>query len=199
MKKTFEQVVHRFDTQIISPQRKLTLDVLVDFIQTQLLQKNLVRLNFICTHNSRRSQFAQLWACFMSSYYRVNSASFSGGVQTTAFNERVIACLKSQGFDINSLSSGENPHYALSYEDVQLGTYFSKHYQDSPNPKAEFAAVMTCSDADHNCPIIPGAIQRIPLRYQDPKQFDQTTEEKQGYLKKSIEIATEMKYVFMSV
>ena len=31
---------------------------------------------------------------------------------------------------------------------------------------------MVCDHADQNCPFIPGATARIPLRYKDPKEFD---------------------------
>ena len=67
------------------------------------------------------------------------------------------------------------------------------------NP-TKFAAVMTCAHADENCPFIPGAEQRIPVRYKDPKAFDDTPEEKvAGIANKSIEIATEMHYIFSSI
>ena len=58
---------------------------------------------------------------------------------------------------------------------------------------------MTCAHADENCPFIPGTEQRIPVRYKDPKTFDDTPEETAAYLNKSIEIATEMQYIFSSV
>jgi arsenate reductase len=49
---------------------------------------------------------------------------------------------------------------------------FSKKYDDEFNPKSEFAAIMTCSQADGGCPFIAGAEKRIPITYEDP--FDNT-------------------------
>ena len=55
---------------------------------------------------------------------------------------------------------------------------------------------MTCTHADENCPFIPGAEKRISLPFEDPKAFDDTSEEAEQYDKRSLQIATEMKYVF---
>jgi arsenate reductase (thioredoxin) len=58
---------------------------------------------------------------------------------------------------------------------------------------------MTCSHADENCPFIPGAEARIPVRYEDPKAFDDTTEEAAQYDARSRQIASEMFFVFSRV
>ena len=58
---------------------------------------------------------------------------------------------------------------------------------------------MTCAHADKNCPFIAGALARIPVRYEDPKAFDDTPLQLEKYKERSIQIATEMKYVFAEV
>ena len=58
---------------------------------------------------------------------------------------------------------------------------------------------MTCSHADENCPLIPGAEKKISLMYEDPKLFDRTILEKEKYRERSLQIATEMKYVFSKI
>ena len=58
---------------------------------------------------------------------------------------------------------------------------------------------MTCSHADENCPFIAGALQRIPVRYEDPKAFDNTPIQLEKYEERSFQIATEMKYVFSKI
>ena len=73
---------------------------------------------------------------------------------------------------------------------------FSKTFDDAFNPQLDFAAIMTCSHADENCPFIPGANTRIALNYEDPKLFDETPQQNEKYLERSLQIATEMKYVF---
>ena len=100
------------------------------------------------------------------------------------------------GFKIKNLG-GENPHYEIKYADNKTPiTLFSKLYDDPANPKTGFAAVISCSHADENCPFIPGAEKRISLPYEDPKAYDNTADEAKIYDERSIQIATEMKYVF---
>ena len=69
----------------------------------------------------------------------------------------------------------------------------------SINNDRTFIAVMTCSDADKNCPYIPGAEKRISLKYYDPKEFDNTALEIKKYEECSYKIATEIFYVFSEV
>mgnify|MGYP001951124988 CR=1 FL=1 len=73
---------------------------------------------------------------------------------------------------------------------------FSKQFSDAFNPASEFAAIMTCSSADKGCPIILGCDKRIAITYEDPKQSDGTPQQTETYLKRSLQIATEMKFVF---
>ncbi|MEL0225193.1 MAG: protein-tyrosine-phosphatase [Flavobacteriaceae bacterium] len=199
MNTTLNQLVEKLSMAHIVPKRKEELAILIEYIKTQKAQYKTLHLNFICTHNSRRSQFSQLWAKVMAQYHGINCNTYSGGVEVTACNERVIKTLLSQGFDIKTKENGDNPCYQISMEGEYFGEYFSKLYDDPSNPTKNFAAVMTCAHAEENCPFISGAEQRIPVRYKDPKAFDDTPEEKAAYYNKSIEIATEMHYIFSSI
>ena len=58
---------------------------------------------------------------------------------------------------------------------------------------------MTCDQADENCPFILGCESRIPIRYNDPKEFDNTPQQADKYLERSIEIASEMLYIFSQI
>ena len=58
---------------------------------------------------------------------------------------------------------------------------------------------MTCSSADQGCPIVLGADKRIALTFEDPKAFDNTPLQKEKYLERSLQIATELKYVFENI
>ena len=58
---------------------------------------------------------------------------------------------------------------------------------------------MTCAHADDNCPYIPGADKRIPIRYNDPKAFDDTPLEALKYDERSKEIANELFYTFSQI
>jgi len=180
----------------ILKERKKNLIPLVDYIQKNHNHNKTVHLNFICTHNSRRSQFSQVWAYTAAAYYGVKANCFSGGVEVTSFNERAVSSLRRSGFIITSQGT-ENPIYQISYgEGASPITIFSKKFDAPENQCDAFAAVMTCGDAEENCPFIPGTEMRIPLIYKDPKAFDDTEVENEKYHECSLEIASELFYVF---
>ena len=183
----------------ISKERKEVLHGLVEYIIKKRTENSVVNLNFVCTHNSRRSQFSQIWAYTAAAYFGIPANCFSGGVEVTAFNERAVASIKRSGFFVTS--TGEtNPHYQVSYhKEASPLLVFSKLVEDPINPSLPFAAVMTCAHADENCPFIPGTEQRIPLRYEDPKRFDNTPMEVEKYDERSLQIAAELFYVFKRV
>ena len=110
---------------------------------------------------------------------------------------KVAETLTNQGFEILKLSETENPVYAVKFaENEHAVICFSKKYNDDFNPKSAFAAILTCDSADENCPIVYGAEARIPIKYEDPKKSDGTPEMNETYFNRSLEIATEMKFVF---
>ena len=185
--------------QGVGEDRKAILKPLISYIQARVDQGKTAHLNFICTHNSRRSQLSQIWAQTAAEYFGIPVRAYSGGVEVTAFNERAVASLKRSGFRITS-GGGGNPRYDVSFSgDAQPIRAFSKLYDNPENEAPGFAAVMTCSDADENCPFIPGTEMRIPVRYEDPKEFDGTPEESLRYDERSRQIASEMFFVFSQV
>jgi len=185
----------------IPEDRLAVLKPLIDYIQSKIDQGKEINLNFICTHNSRRSQFSQIWAQTAADYFGIPAKCYSGGVEVTAFNERAVASIKRSGFDVVAQGKGEsNPIYLVSHsKDHDPIKAFSKLFDDPVNKAEQFAAVMTCSHADENCPFIPGTEQRIAVRYEDPKAFDDTPEEASKYDERSMQIAGEMFYVFSKV
>jgi len=183
----------------IPQERREILQVLIDFIQSKKSKNEDINLNFICTHNSRRSQFAQVWAAVAAHAFKIPVKCFSGGVEVTAFNQRAVDSLKRFGFLITS-NGDENPVYSIEYAlNIEPLRLFSKLYDDAGNKANSFAAVMTCDHADENCPIIPGTEQRISVNYEDPKEFDGSPQESQKYDERSSQIASEMFYVFSKI
>lgn len=180
----------------ISEDRKENLQLLIDYISEKKKLQQDIKLNFICTHNSRRSQFAQIWAKVLAVYFDIKIDVCSGGVEVTEFNKNAISNLKLIGFEIENKNS-ENPHYYVRFSnDHPLIEMFSKIYDDPINCNDHFIAIMTCSDADSNCPIIPGVEQRISLTYRDPKAYDGTDLQERMYGETSKTIAAELYYVF---
>lgn len=195
------QVVKGFDESGLSKERKSIVQPLIDYIQDKAHRKETIRLNFICTHNSRRSHLSQVWAQTMASYFNVkNVFCYSGGTEATALFPKVAETLQNTGFKIMKISEGKNPVYIIKYSGNKhpiIG--FSKTFDSDFNPKSKYAAIMTCSHADENCPFIAGAEKRIPITYEDPKVFDNTAQQAEKYMERSKQIANEMFYVFSKI
>ena len=189
------------DVQTISEERKTILQPLIDSVQQKASRGEDINLNFICTHNSRRSHLAQVWAQVASAYFNIpNVHSYSGGTEETALFPKVAETLTNQGFTIFKTAETDNPVYAIKYEDNALPIIgFSKKYDSPFNPASAFVAIMTCSQADGECPFIAGAEKRIPITYEDPKISDGSPEQAQVYTERSLQIATEMFYVFSMI
>ncbi|CAD5270949.1 MULTISPECIES: protein-tyrosine-phosphatase [unclassified Imperialibacter] len=184
----------------IPEERKAVLQTLIDYVQSKKDGQREAKLNFICTHNSRRSQFSQIWAQTAADYYGVDVQTYSGGVEVTAFNERAVAAIERAGFHVTKKEKQTNPVYFIFYsEDGEPITAFSKLYDDPANATTNFSAVMTCSHAEENCPYIPGTEARIPVMYDDPKAFDGTALETAKYDERCQQIAAEMFYVFSQI
>ncbi len=179
----------------VSNRRAIVLNKIVNYIYDKISENKLPKLNFICTHNSRRSQFCQFWATFFSNYYNIKCEVYSGGTFETEVYKSVVDVIKGYGFSIR-FEQSNNPIYSIKFKDLNLGNYFSKLYHAFETPESEFAAIMTCSDAENNCPLVMGSDVKFYLPYKDPKKYDKTKIEKTEYKKTSEEIACEMNYMF---
>lgn len=184
----------------ISEGRKSKLNELADYIRNKKETGNPARVTFICTHNSRRSHFCQIWAMVMGKYLGLEDLrTYSGGTEATAFNPRAVAAIGRAGFKVEN-PGGENPKYKVYFDDKSEPlTCFSKTFDDPYNPQTNFAAIMTCTDADENCPVVPGAEKRFSIPYVDPKESDGTAQEAQTYDKRCRQIASEMHYLMAQV
>ena len=182
----------------IPSERKTILEKISSFIQSKKDKNEPIQLMYVCTHNSRRSHFGQIWAAVASEFYAIeNVSTFSGGTEATAFNINAINALKEMGFDIQSKDESNNPIFEVKFSDLKIPTFcFSKVYDDAFNPTSNFAAIMTCGDAEENCPFIPGVDLRIATTYNDPKEFDGTPQQDEKYRERSLQIALETLYVF---
>lgn len=200
MNKTLSEFISHLKIETLTPERQLKLAPLVHYIQAKKDANGFIKLNFICTHNSRRSHLCQVWAKVMAEFYGIEKVKcYSGGTESTAVYPTVIATFEKLGFEITKIANYSNPTYKLNFTEEHCPmTLFSKRHNDRYNPRKDFAAIMTCSDADVHCPIIPNA-ERISLPYIDPKISDGTADEVATYDMRSTQIATEMKYVFSQI
>ena len=188
------------DFEKIDPARKESLEEISDHIFEGVNENREVRLVFICTHNSRRSHMGQVLLSAAAVYYDITGINvFSGGTEATAVHPNAIAAMERAGFKVSEIGKN-NPRVTVSAgADVANWVLFSKKYDHPQNPKANFGAVMVCSDADKSCPVVPGADFRVAIPYDDPRYYDETPAMEKEYDKTLRMIATEMLYVAKQV
>jgi len=190
-----DSYVKSLSDHLIDDARKPILNEISDYIESS----NSPKLNFICTHNSRRSHLSQVWAQTAAYYHGIEVETFSGGTEATAFHPNAVAALQRAGFEIKN-PGGDNPRYEVQFnEEVAPMICYSKKFDEDPNPQSDFAAIMTCSEADEACPVVFGADQRIKLFYEDPKVADGTPQGASKYDERCRQIAAEMFYVFSNI
>lgn len=189
------------EADAVAVPRRTELDALAGWTARRVRAGAPSDIVFICTHNSRRSHLAQIWAQVAAVWHGVNGvATYSGGTVATAFEPRAVAALTRAGLEIDVVRPGDNPVYEVRYADTRPPVRaFSKVYSDPPNPTSDFCAVMTCSDADEACPVVVGADERIAITYVDPKLSNGTDREAATYDARCAEIAREMLYAMSRI
>ena len=198
IKNLCDQLSEQFES--ISNDRKVLLEKISRYIQQKKDAKSPIQLIYVCTHNSRRSHFGQIWAAVAAEYFGVNEVStFSGGTEATAFNPNAIQALRGLGFEITEMDTTLNPKYEVDFGGSKPSICFSKVYDNASNPTSNFAAIMTCGDAEENCPFIPGVELRIGTTYEDPKAFDGTEIQNEKYIERALQIGLETLYVFSKI
>lgn len=192
-------LVKQFDR--IPENRKEVLRKISKYLQEKTDQRKEIQLVYICTHNSRRSHFGQIWASVAAHFYELKHLqAFSGGTEETAFHPNAIQALRETGFQIDEPDENQiNPKYRVNYGENLNLICFSKVYDHPTNPSDNFAAIMTCSEAEENCPFIPGVELRIATTYEDPKKFDGSPQQQTKYKERSEQIALETLYAFSLV
>jgi arsenate reductase len=199
VEKYLEKRQQEFDE--VPLERQAQLKKIAQFVTDRVKSGKTAKLTFVCTHNSRRSHLSQIWAQVAARHYGIDAVeTYSGGTEASAFNPRAVAALRRAGLRIENSADSNNPKYAVrSEESKDPMICFSKVYSNPPNPKEDFCAVMTCSQADENCPIVSGSSLRVAIPYDDPKLSDGTAEEAATYDERCAQISREMMYLFSQV
>ncbi len=199
LKSYIESRIAEFDQ--IPDHRKADLGQISEYVSREIAADRQPSVTFICTHNSRRSHMAQIWAQTAAAWFDVpNVATFSGGTEATAFNYRAVDAFKRTGMWVDAETMVDNTVYSVSFgPETPPMQCFSKVYTDEVNPQKDYAAVMTCSAADQACPVVAGSARRIAITYEDPKDADDTPEEEARYDERCAQIAREMLYAMSLV
>lgn len=105
-----------------------------------------LRVLFLCTHNSARSQMAEgLLRDMAGDRFEV----FSAGTEATLVREEAISVMAEIGVDISA------------QESKTLERYISEPFD---------LVVTVCDDANEACPVFPGARDRLHWSFPDPSR-----------------------------
>jgi arsenate reductase (thioredoxin) len=113
------------------------------------MQKTMRKLKvlFLCTGNSCRSQMAEGWARHLKGHV---VEAYSAGLAKHGVNPHAVRVMAEAGVDI------------------------SKHYSKTPAEigPVEFDYVVTvCGHADENCPVFPGTTKVVHVGFEDPPKL----------------------------
>lgn len=185
----------------LAEERKPLLAAIVNYLREQQKAHHPLQLVFVCTHNSRRSMLAQLWAQTAAHVTGIkNLKSFSCGSEATALHPNTVAAMRRAGFKVVATMDGHNPIYNASFSPAAPSLLlYSKTAEKAMLPKGHFAAVMVCQQDAESCPLIREADRRFPLPYEDPGRADGTAQADEAYDAVCRQIATEMLWLFRSL
>lgn len=117
----------------------------------------MVKILFLCTGNSCRSQMAEGWARTLKSDV---VEAYSAGIETHGLNPYAVKVMAEAGVDISAQKSKLVPDL----------------------PTQEFDYVITvCGNARESCPVFPGKTRVVHVGFDDPPRLAeacQTEEEK---------------------
>lgn len=106
-----------------------------------------LRILFLCTGNSCRSQMAEGWARALKGD-RIEA--YSAGIEAHGLNPKAVQVMAEAGVDISS-------HLSKTIADLN---------------GREFDYVITvCSDADENCPFFPAKTRIVHRGFDDPPRL----------------------------
>lgn len=117
----------------------------------------MLRLMFLCTGNSCRSQMAEGWARQLGEQNGEDwLAVQSAGIEAHGKNPRAIAVMQEAGVDISGQESTRVTDDMLEQTDL---------------------VVTVCGHADEHCPVLPGDTRKIHWPLDDPARAQGAEEE----------------------
>jgi arsenate reductase len=114
-----------------------------------------IRVLFLCTHNSARSQMAE---ALLRHHGGARFEVFSAGTEVTRVHPMAIAAMDDIGIDV----SGQRSKH--------LNEYLGEHFD---------YVITVCDAANEACPVFPGDPQRIHWSFHDPSAVQGSDAERQ--------------------
>jgi arsenate reductase (thioredoxin) len=128
-----------------------------------------IRILFLCTGNSCRSQMAEGWA----RYLKGNIADiFSAGIIAKGVDLRAVKVMVEAGVDI------------LTQKSKTIDELESMNYD---------YVITLCSNAEENCPFFPGNVKRIHFGFDDPPKLAEHEISEENALKHYRRVRDEIK------
>jgi len=125
----------------------------------------MLRLMFLCTGNSCRSQMAEGWARQLGEQNGENwLAVQSAGIEAHGKNPRAIAVMREAGVDISGQESTRVTDDMLEQTDL---------------------VVTVCGHADEHCPVLPAGTRKIHWPLDDPARAQGSEEEVMQFFRNS--------------
>jgi len=176
----------------------------LDGIAQHLSEETSIAVNFICTHNSRRSHLCEIMFRSACTYYQLeNVATYSGGTEGTALYPVVAESCARHGFTTKEVQAHGQRAWKIFHptleEEKNTPLLFSKEYHHANNAQEGYHAIMVCDSANEACPVVFGAKQRHSLLFVDPKHSDGSSEQADVYDSTLRTIAGEMGYIVRKI
>lgn len=106
-----------------------------------------MKILFLCTGNSCRSQMAEGWACHLKGE---EFEAYSAGVETHGLNPNAVKVMAEVGIDI----SGHRSQHIDEFRDVELDH-----------------VITVCGHAHESCPVFPGRTKVTHVGFDDPPRL----------------------------
>lgn len=106
-----------------------------------------LKVLFLCTGNSCRSQMAEGWARALKGDA---IDAYSAGTEPHGMNQRAMRAMREAGVDISS--------------------HRSKHIDELKDVRFDWV-VMVCGSANEACPVVPGGALRVHVGFDDPPRL----------------------------
>ena len=138
-------------------------------------RKQKLRILFLCTGNSCRSQMAEGWTRHLKGDC---IEPYSAGIETHGLNPHAVQVMAEAGVDI----SGHKSQHIDAFKDIQLDY-----------------VVTICGHANEHCPIFPGKTQVIHMGFDDPPKLAEEAKNEKEALDCYRHVRDEIKHFVQSL
>lgn len=135
----------------------------------------MIRILFLCTGNSCRSQMAEGW----TRHLKADAIEpYSAGIETHGLNPNAVRVMEEAGVDISR--------------------HHSKHVRELEGIDFDYV-ITVCGHANENCPVFPGKAKIIHVGFDDPPKLAAEARTEEEALKHYRRVRDEIKAFVQSL